>query len=716
MTTQRSSGSSYPPYQGSRGGGRGGYPPRSAADSLQYPDPRIQQNQRRRIEDQELQRSRKPQQALYTSQPRPAGGPPAAGAQSAAASSARGPAGGRKGDIKIELDYSIGFAGNVRNSLALHPNKQNFIYVSGGSVVVGDLKEPQNQRFFRGGHVGPITQFAVSPDGSMIATGGIGSEPDVIVWDFKSGKALYSLQEHDHGISALAFSDDGRFLATCGDHADRKLFIWDMKTGMIVSSTMFEQIFLVQWGGRVRDKKRRPTSNFLFATVSGTEKQQKVSLWSLDPRTGRLSSCVCKTGPHVRNYTSLCFSPDGEWFYCGTGTGDVAVFTVQRSVLFSLSNMSRIVGTLQSLTVPRQQPSGGGLELVVGGSNGTVARFTHDGKNFKQQQSTRTGAPVTSLSVSDDGSMLLAGTLDGSVMRVDGPAYKTELVLQSQCSEVNSVGFGQENPERFITTSESGRVTVWDSSKYRVVCSVNIPNIAALCAVMSDDVVIVGFTDGVVRAFDAEDASPLWKIPNAHRGGVTCIVLSTNDRFIVTGGLQGDVRVWDLRTRKLVCHLKEHTLRINQLCLYDSNKYVLSCCRDRSFLCWDLMSERRITAHSQTNGGINGITLTADQKSVITVGKEQSVSIWDLRNPRPVASWRHGDEGTCVAVARTLPIIATGGVGQVVKVWDLRTGKLLCRGVGHSAPITDISFSPDDKQIVSVGRDACVMIWNVYEL
>lgn len=50
-----------------------------------------------------------------------------------------------------------------------------------------------------------------------------------------------------------------------------------------------------------------------------------------------------------------------------------------------------------------------------------------------------------------------------------------------------------------------------------------------------------------VRAFDSDSGKTLWAIENAHKGGVTAIALSHNQRFIMTGGREGDVRLWELR-------------------------------------------------------------------------------------------------------------------------------------------------------------------------
>ncbi|RHY29918.1 hypothetical protein DYB28_013815, partial [Aphanomyces astaci] len=75
-------------------------------------------------------------------------------------------------------------------------------------------------------------------------------------------------------------------------------------------------------------------------------------------------------------------------------------------------------------------------------------------------------------------------------------------------------------------------------------------------------------------------------------------------RFIVTGGMGGDVRVWDIRKRDMVSHLKEHSMAITGLALFEDDVHLVSCSRDKSFLCWELRTERRIASHIQRMGGV----------------------------------------------------------------------------------------------------------------
>ena len=67
-----------------------------------------------------------------------------------------------------------------------------------------------------------------------------------------------------------------------------------------------------------------------------------------------------------------------------------------------------------------------------------------------------------------------------------------------------------------------------------------------------------------------------------------------------------------------------------------------------------------------------------------------------------------------VAVSNNGDFFATGGTDQAVMLWDYASGACLATGVGHSGCVHQLKFSPDDRQLVSVGNDGCVFVWNVY--
>jgi WD40 repeat protein len=56
-----------------------------------------------------------------------------------------------------------------------------------------------------------------------------------------------------------------------------------------------------------------------------------------------------------------------------------------------------------------------------------------------------------------------------------------------------------------------------------------------LCLELTQDLLVSGWRDGIIRAHDADSGALLWQIDNAHSGGVTALTLSGNQRFALTG-------------------------------------------------------------------------------------------------------------------------------------------------------------------------------------
>merc|ERR1719281_2264250 len=217
-----------------------------------------------------------------------------------------------------------------------------------------------------------------------------------------------------------------------------------------------------------------------------------------------------------------------------------------------------------------------------------------------------------------------------------------------------------------------------------------------------------------MMSFDTVQGQCLWNIDNAHKNGVTCTKLPSNVRFVVSGGAEGELRVWELKTRQMVSHLKEHNARVNDLMLFPNDQYAVSSSRDRCLLTWDLRAERRLTMHRQQHAGINSLGVASDQTTVITCSQEKTVTYWDLRMSDPARIIDVDEECASLSLASDDRVFVTGGEKGEVKLWDLKQGQMISAQTAHSRPITKVAFSADAKQAVSVGMDNAVMVWNVY--
>lgn len=604
----------------------------------------------------------------------------------------------------IELEHTIGFSA-VPNALHLHPYANEYVYPSGGSILLTSFEAAPSQLFLRG-HDAHITCVAMSASGRLLASGERGKRADVLVWDYASKRLVLRLAEHDAGIAAVAFSDDERLLCTVGVPDDGRLYIWDVHTGHICAThqKLASVVTSVAFGGMARDVKRRDTSFYQFATAG----HRVLLLWVLNPMNGELTPSKVEQSV-VRDYTCVQFSSDRETLVAGSTSGDFSVVNVKTRRL--VQNVPACSCGIHSIVCFD-------AGVLVGGGDGSVLHFDLD---FVDTSHVVVDGPVVGLALSASQREAIVGTQVGSIFRIQLHVaqrfLQASLLFESHSSAVIHVAYATGVSDRFATVSRDCTIRVWDASDYSIVTKSFVSNAGSpACLQYSLDVLLTGWTDGSIRCHSSDSGEHVWSIDNAHTGGATALVLSHNQRFIVSAGVGGEVRVWDIRKRDLVSHLKEHSMTVTGLALYEDDLHVLSCSRDRSILCWDLRSERRISSHIQRMGGINTVALSADQKLVLSAGQEKRISFWDLRVDTPVTIVQkaHDEEATCIAVAHRLGVFATGGNDCIVKLWDVASGELLMDGVGHSGGVRGLAFSPDDRQLVSAGDDGSIFIWNVY--
>jgi len=277
---------------------------------------------------------------------------------------------------------------------------------------------------------------------------------------------------------------------------------------------------------------------------------------------------------------------------------------------------------------------------------------------------------------------------------------------------------GNNSSKVVVTASADGSLRAWAlEPRLRSAMKTMCKEVGgATCVAFTPDALLTGWGDGNVRCHDGVTGELLWTLPNANNGGVTKIATARGLHFFVTGGVNGEVRVWDMRTRSMISNLKEHSSRVVALAVLDDDQHVVSASRDRSIVTWDLIRERRVSAHQQRIGGINAAVVcqAPDMIQVVSVGQDRSLTFWDLKEAQPlqVVPGAHTQECLCAALS-CHGVLATGSKDQRIKLWDFETGRLLAEEHGHCKSVTSLVFSPDGNTLVSGGEDAIVMVWRV---
>lgn len=116
------------------------------------------------------------------------------------------------------------------------------------------------------------------------------------------------------------------------------------------------------------------------------------------------------------------------------------------------------------------------------------------------------------------------------IYRVLNQTVDAMIHTEGHISSIEGVCFPSNKNDYFVTISTDGVAYVWDNNEMCVLTKCqpgNMQKTQGSCVTIADDEsVVVGYTDGCIRAYTITDKSfsPLrWEMNNAHKGTVTAV-------------------------------------------------------------------------------------------------------------------------------------------------------------------------------------------------
>lgn len=271
----------------------------------------------------------------------------------------------------------------------------------------------------------------------------------------------------------------------------------------------------------------------------------------------------------------------------------------------------------------------------------------------------------------------------------------------------------------FVTCSYE-TIRVWHLHTSQELLRIEIPNMTCNSVFVMQDgrSIISGWNDGKIRAHTPETGKPLYVIENAHQRGVTAIAVTSNCTRIISGGGEGDVRVWDVTTstQVLTRTMKEHKGSITCICVKSNDKECVSSGGGGSCIIWDLENFIRLQVVF-ANAMFQAVRYGPGEYQILSCGTDRKVTYYEVLDGTPVRSLEASLSGAINAMDVTddAKVFVTGGADKLIKVWKYLEGIVTHVGIGHSDEITALRISPDNKYIVSVGKDGCIICWNFPE-
>ncbi len=198
--------------------------------------------------------------------------------------------------------------------------------------------------------------------------------------------------------------------------------------------------------------------------------------------------------------------------------------------------------------------------------------------------------------------------------------------------------------------------------------------------------------------------------------GLTSIAFSSDGKWVVSGGNDKAARVWVAATGELVATMM-HDGQVSYAGFIPNDQRVVTVSHgddqnNNTLWVWETASGNLQAKMYQDN--INSISFSPDSSLLVTGGNDDMVRVWEVKTGKQLVEMKHDGDVSSVAFN---PVdgrfVVSGSWDSTARVWDVETGAEKFRIV-HDNTVRTVAFSPDGSWIVTSSDDRTARIWNAF--
>ena len=490
----------------------------------------------------------------------------------------------------------------------------------------------------------PCSALEASTDGKNALTGRVDGNIDII--DMESGEeCIWLWEKHDKLVSSVAiFQDNTKAVSASWD---KTLKIWDISTGECHDTL----------SGHEAEVSCIAVSNDGNKIISGSW-DHTIKLW--DASSGK---CIRTYKGHSNHVCSIVLTQDGKHAVSGSADNAIRIWDLETGDCLKILN-----GHTASVSTIALLPDGSGL--ISGSYDHSIRTWS---LNYIYSSYHRIDSEPVSLIISNPENDIIVGINDEGTVRVWN-AISGNCIEKYKVTIMKACGICVTSDKELIVISNENKTVLWNLQKAIIVKELNyegksVQKINSFGITQDQDEILMGSWAGGAWIFGigwgysvvnlsgdiiydvaiTDDGNHgltvgengfvgFWELLSrncmlltGHNGDVTSVKTAPGYQMAVTGGTDGNAKVWDL-TRQLCMHtLSGHSGAVRTLAFSPNGKSLVTGSDDQNIKMWDVETGHCIMTFSGHKSGIWKVSFLSDGKHIISGGYHDCCAkIWNI--------------------------------------------------------------------------------------
>jgi len=244
--------------------------------------------------------------------------------------------------------------------------------------------------------------------------------------------------------------------------------------------------------------------------------------------------------------------------------------------------------------------------------------------------------------------------------------------------------------------------------------------VSAVAVSPDGQLVLSGDTAGQLQLWERETGTLIRTFEETEMGRINNIVFAPDpgQNIAVSVSVDGIARVWDTETGQELRRFEQHGDNIQAVTFSTDGQWVVTGGDDLRVYVWDVNTAELVNAFVTVNGPVVDLDYHPHANIVLIMALNTPPTLWnvDTNGSRAFSSYLPSldnlRDGAAVFNSDGTRVLSSSAVEM--RYWNLETGELIFEMTGHGSNINDIAIGPNDEfAISSAWRENSIRMWDM---
>ncbi len=191
------------------------------------------------------------------------------------------------------------------------------------------------------------------------------------------------------------------------------------------------------------------------------------------------------------------------------------------------------------------------------------------------------------------------------------------------------------------------------------------------------------------RSVTAQSAGIL----QGRRATITALTFSPDGEFLASGGLDEEVRIWDVKSQSAVATLADgHAGNITDIAFSPDGKTVASCGNDARVVLWDVPTMKLRQTLTEPTAAVTNVSFSSDGTELVAAVAKSGCRFWRVADGAMLRNLADPDNNLTWAAFLPDGKLATASGSESIRIWDPKTAVELLTFPPISSSVERMTF------------------------